>query len=46
MVAAKKYELAAEKLMALTDTIKLVNTANVEYGFNEWIKAQDGQPKG
>lgn len=46
LVAAKKYELAEEKLMALTESIKLVNTANVDYGFNEWIKAQDGQPMG
>lgn len=46
LVAAKKYELAAEKLMALTESIKLVNKANVNYGFNEWISAQDGQAMG
>jgi hypothetical protein len=46
LVAAKKYTLAHEKLMALTNIIKLSNTAKVSFGFNEWIKAQDGKPMG
>jgi len=46
LVAAKKYTLAMEKLVALTLCIKLSNTGNVEFGFNEWIKAQDGMPMG
>lgn len=46
LVAAKSYALAEEKLVALTDIIKLVNTENVEFGFNEWIKAQTGKPMG
>ena len=46
LVAAKKYTLAHEKLMALTNIIKLSNTAKVSFGFNEWIKAQDGRPMG
>jgi hypothetical protein len=46
LVAAKKYSLAGEKLAALTQLIKISNTAKVEFGFNEWIKAQDGKPMG
>ena len=46
LVAAKKYTLAREKLMALTYIIKIPNTAKVNFGFNEWIKAQDGKPMG
>jgi hypothetical protein len=46
LVAAKKYALASEKLVELTHLIKLSNTAKVNFGFNEWIKAQDGKPMG
>jgi len=46
LVAAKKYTLAREKLMALTYIIKIPKTAKVNFGFNEWIKAQDGKPMG
>jgi len=46
LVAAKRYTLACEKLVALTQCIKISNTGTVEYGFNEWIKAQDGKPMG
>jgi hypothetical protein len=46
LVAAKRYTLASEKLMALTHSIKISNTAGVDFGFNEWLKAQDGKPMG
>jgi len=46
LVAAKRYSLASEKLIALTHLVKLPCKENVEYGFNEWIKAQTGKPKG
>jgi hypothetical protein len=46
LVAAKRYTLAREKLVALTQCIKLSASGNVEFGFNEWIKAQDGKPMG
>ena len=46
LVAAKRYALAAEKLQVLTQAMKLTHTANVDYGFNEWLKAQDGKPMG
>jgi len=46
LIAAKKYDLADEKLLALTQSIKISNTGKVDFGFNEWIKAQDGKPMG
>ena len=46
LVAAKRFKLAKEKLLALTACIKLSASESVSYGFNEWIKAQDGLPKG
>jgi hypothetical protein len=46
LVATKRYTLAKEKLIALTQCVKISNHESVEYGFNEWIKAQDGKPKG
>jgi len=46
LVAAKRYSLAGEKLVALTHCIKFSATGTVEFGFNEWIKAQDGKPMG
>ncbi|MDO9528040.1 MAG: glycoside hydrolase 100 family protein [Syntrophales bacterium] len=46
LVAAKRYTLAREKLVALTHNIKISNTGDVDFGFNEWLKAQDGKPMG
>jgi hypothetical protein len=46
LVAAKRHALAGEKLLALTRAIKTANTSGLDFGFNEWIKAQDGMPKG
>ncbi|MDR3653707.1 MAG: glycoside hydrolase 100 family protein [Paludibacter sp.] len=46
LVAAKKYTLAEEKLGVLTHFVKVSRTGNVDFGFNEWIKAQDGKPMG
>jgi hypothetical protein len=46
LIAAKKFALAEEKLVELTRCVGYSSTGNVEFGFNEWIKAQDGKPKG
>ncbi len=46
LVAAKRYRLAREKLLVLTQCIKTARNGNLTYGFNEWIKAQDGKPMG
>ncbi len=46
LVAAEKYKLAEEKLIALTELVRAAREAEVEFGFNEWHRAQDGQPRG
>jgi hypothetical protein len=46
LVAAGKYELAGKRLLALTQNIKISNNPDLDFGFNEWIKAQDGKPMG
>jgi hypothetical protein len=46
LVAAKKYTLAREKLIALTRIVKISRTGIPGFGFNEWIKAQNGKPMG
>ena len=46
LVAAKRYKLAEEKLLALTDCVTVAATESVAFGFNEWIKSQDGKPMG
>ena len=46
LVAAKRYTLAEEKLVELTRLNKISISGKVDFGFNEWIKAQDGVPKG
>lgn len=49
LVAAQKYRLAEEKLLALTEVIEISNDSlnkNLKFGFNEWLKAQDGRPMG
>jgi hypothetical protein len=42
LVAAGEHELAAKKLIDLTELLRPARVADVEFGFNEWIKAQDG----
>lgn len=46
LVAAKKHTLAMAKLVALTRCIKISSTGRVDFGFNEWLKAQNGKPMG
>jgi len=46
LVAAKRYKLAEKKLAALTQLIKKSIKNDIHFGFNEWIKAQDGKPMG
>jgi hypothetical protein len=46
LLAAEKYELAMEKLIALTKLVKKAQNNELEFGFNEWHKAQDGQVRG
>jgi hypothetical protein len=46
LVAVGKHELAESKLAALTQGIRTAHRAQVDYGFNEWLRAQDGSPQG
>ncbi len=46
MVADKRFSLAKKKLLALTELVRPARKADVEFGFNEWIRAQDGTPQG
>ncbi len=46
LVAAKRYALAEQKLVELTKLVKLSSDPNLEFGFNEWIKAQTGYVMG
>jgi hypothetical protein len=46
LVAAGRHELALKKLLTLTELIRPARTADVEFGFNEWLKAQNGHPRG
>ena len=46
LVAAKRFELAEEKLFILTELLKNSQNTNLPFGFNEWFKAQTGQPMG
>ncbi len=46
LVAAKRYNLAEKKLIALAKLNRLTRVADVEFGFNEWHRAQDGTPQG
>lgn len=46
IVAAGRRKLAMKKLAVLTELVRRANEAEVEYGFNEWFRAQDGSPRG
>jgi hypothetical protein len=46
LVAAGRQQLAVKKLEALTRIVRPARTAKVAFGFNEWLRAQDGTPCG
>jgi len=46
IVATGRFRLAEEKLTALTELVQPARKAKVNYGFNEWLRAQDGIPQG
>nr|WP_068893388.1 glycoside hydrolase 100 family protein [Pedobacter panaciterrae] len=48
LVAAKQYQLAESKLIALAKALKASadKTKDLAFGFNEWLKAGDGKPAG
>jgi hypothetical protein len=46
LVAAGRYRLAERTLLVLTELVRRRRVAEVEFGFNEWHRAQDGTPQG
>jgi hypothetical protein len=46
LVAAKRFALAEEKLVVLTQCVRKSFDKSLPFGFNEWIKSQDGEPMG
>ncbi|HEY4324437.1 MAG TPA: glycoside hydrolase 100 family protein [Mucilaginibacter sp.] len=46
LVAANKFRLAEQKLTELTKLVKMAQDPKLEFGFNEWIKSQDGKVMG
>jgi len=46
IVAAGGHRLARKKLLALTELVRPARQRPVAFGFNEWFRAQDGQPCG
>jgi hypothetical protein len=46
LVAAGHQQLAAQKLAALVEILRPARIAEVSFGFNEWLRAQDGTPRG
>ncbi|MEI9936103.1 MAG: glycoside hydrolase 100 family protein [Pseudomonadota bacterium] len=46
LVAAGRHELAREKLIALAEVVRPTRVVDRRFGFNEWLRAQDGQPRG
>jgi len=46
MVAAGRIRLARRKLMALTALVRRARSTELAFGFNEYLRAQDGQPRG
>jgi Alkaline and neutral invertase len=45
-VAAGRMDLAKVNLLALTELVKPWHENEARWGFNEWIKAQTGEPSG
>ncbi len=46
LVAAGRHKLAEKKLIALTYLIKTAADKKLQFGFNEWYKAQSAKPGG
>jgi hypothetical protein len=46
LVAAGRHQLAEEKLIALASLVRPARAAKADFGFNEWLRAQDGAPQG
>jgi len=46
LVAAGRQQLAEKRLVELAELARPARNADVKFGFNEWLRAQDGTPQG
>jgi hypothetical protein len=46
LVAAGRHELASAQLLALIKLLRPTRVVNRRWGFNEWLNAHDGTPRG
>lgn len=46
LVAAGRLPLAEQKLIELTDLCRITNDPEIDFGFNEWVRASDGKACG
>lgn len=46
IVATGKFQLAERKLRELTALVKPARRNDLDFGFNEWLRACDGEPRG
>jgi len=46
LVAAGETDLAGRKFVALSEIVRPSRRAGIDYGFNEWLSAQDCRPRG
>jgi glycogen debranching enzyme len=46
LVGAGQHELAQKKFMALSELVRPARGDRLAFGFNEWLRAQDCQPRG
>ncbi|MGI6209179.1 MAG: amylo-alpha-1,6-glucosidase [Anaerolineae bacterium] len=46
LVAVGRERLARQHLEALAEAVRPARRAGLQYGFPEWIRAQDGEPRG
>ncbi len=46
LVAAGRPRIAEKKLLELTKLVRISRDEALDYGFNEWFKAQDATPRG
>ncbi len=46
LIATGRQHLAEQKLAALSELVRCSRNPDLDFGFNEWIRAQDGLPCG
>ena len=46
LVSAGQHELAQKKFLVLSELVQTARSDRLVFGFNEWLRAQDCQPRG